>query len=234
MRELEQVLQHQNADRRRLDRAPPSGRARRRRRPSARSRTDRRPGRGRRCRACRAPSPRRSAPPPSAIAWSSSDSPSRTEPSAARAIRPSAAGAISTVLGRGDLPVMRDELVDRHAAQREALAARQHRDRHFLDLGGGEDEFDVGRRLFERLQQRVEGVLRQHVHFVDDVDLEARRHRAVAHALGQLADVVDAGARGGVHLDHVDMAVLGDRAARLAHAARADRSGRPCRRGRCS
>ncbi len=57
----------------------------------------------------------------------------------------------------------------------------------------------------------LKAVLREHVHFVDDVDLEARRDRLVADAVGQLADVVDAGARGGIHLDHVDMAVLGDR-----------------------
>ncbi len=81
-----------------------------------------------------------------------------------------------------------------------------------------------GRRFFERLQQCVEGVLRQHMHFVDDVDLVARRYRPVAHPLGQVADVVDPGARGGVHLDDVDMAVLGDRAAMDALAAR--RNGR--------
>ena len=128
-------------------------------------------------------------------------------------------------LRRGDPLIMRDELVDRHPAQREPLAARQHCHRHLLDFGGGEDEFDIGRRFFERLQQRVEGVLRQHVDFVDDVDLEPRRDRAVAHPLGQLADVVDPGARGRVHLDHVDMAVLGDRGAMLTGAA--GRNGRP-------
>ncbi len=78
------------------------------------------------------------------------------------------------------------------------------------------------RRLFQRLQQRVEGLLRQHVHFVDDVDLVARRDRSVAHALDQLAHVVDAGARRRVHLDHVDVAILGDRRAVGADAAGID------------
>ena len=36
-------------------------------------------------------------------------------------------------------------------AQIEALAARQNGDRHFADFGGGEDEFGVRRRLFQRL-----------------------------------------------------------------------------------
>ncbi len=85
-----------------------------------------------------------------------------------------------------------------------------------------EQELHVRRRLFQCLQEGVERLLREHVHFVDDVDLVARRDRAIAHALDQLAHVVDAGARGGVHFDHVDMAVLGDRLAVLADAARID------------
>ena len=92
------------------------------------------------------------------------------------------------------------------AAQVEALAARQDGDRHLADLGGGEDELDVRRRLLERLQQRVEGRLRQHVDFVDDVDLVEGGKRLVAHLLDDLADVVDAGARGSIHFDDVDVA----------------------------
>ena len=161
-------------------------------------------------------------PPPWAIAWSSIERPSRTEPSAARAISASASGEISTFSGLRDLGEMRDQHVHRHALEVEALAARQHRHRHLADLGGGEQELHVRRRLFQRLQQRVERLLRQHVHFVDDVDLVARRDRAIAHALDQLAHVVDAGAGGRVHLDHVDMAVLGDRLAIVANAAGID------------
>ena len=118
---------------------------------------------------------------------------------------------------------MLDKLLDRHPAQRKPLAARQHRHRHAVHFGRREHEFDIGRRLFERLQQRVEGVLREHVDFVDDVDLVARRDRAIAHALGQVADVVDAGARRCVHFDDIDMPVLGDRPAMDALAAGRDR-----------
>ncbi len=56
------------------------------------------------------------------------------------------------MFGVGDPAIMLDELLDRHAPQREALAARQNGQRHLADLGRREDEFDVGRRLFERLQ----------------------------------------------------------------------------------
>ena len=159
-------------------------------------------------------------PPDRAIAWSS-----RRQPVAHRAV----GGAGNQrerrrldldALCLGDPTVMRDQQLDWDAAQRETLAARQNRDRDLVDLGRREDEFDVGRRLFERLQQRVEGVLRQHVHFVDDVDLVPPEDRPITHPLGQLTNVVDAGARSGVHLHHVDMAVLGNREALRALAAR--------------
>ena len=102
------------------------------------------------------------------------------------------------------------------AAQVETLAARQHRDRHLADLGGGENELHMRRRLFQRLEQAVEGLFRQHVHFVDDVDLVACRHRGITHALDDLADIVDAGAAGRVHLLHIDIARFGNRCAGLA------------------
>ena len=105
-----------------------------------------------------------------------------------------------------DLRRWRGEQAGVDAAQIEALAARAHGDRHLVDLRRREDELHMLRRLFQRLQQAVEGGLGEHVHFVDDIDLDARHHRAVARALDDLANVVDAGVRGGVHLDHVDMA----------------------------
>ena len=127
------------------------------------------------------------------------------------------------LFGRGDTGEVLDQNVVRHTLEVEALAAAQHRHRHLADLGGGEQELHMRRRLFKRLQQGVEGLLRQHVHFVDDVDLVAGRDGAVAHAFDQFAHVVDAGARGRVHLDDIDVAVLGDGLAVVADAARIDR-----------
>ncbi len=123
----------------------------------------------------------------------------------------------------------RGEVADQHVgldpAQVEAQAARAHRHRHFFDLGGREQELDVFRRLFQRLQQAVESRLGQHVHFVDDIDLGPRHHRHVARAFDDLADVVDAGVRGRVHLDDVDMARFQDRLAMHAEFVHVD--GRP-------
>ena len=155
-----------------------------------------------------------------ASAWSSSDSPSRTEPSAARAM-----SGQRFVLGRAAL-VGDDllEVLDQHrhldAAQIEALAARQHGEGNLAHLGGGEDELHVLRRLLQRLQQRVERALGEHVHLVDEVHLVARHQRLVARALDDLAHVVDAGVGGGVHLQHVGVAAfhdLGAVAAELGH-----------------
>ena len=92
--------------------------------------------------------------------------------------------------------------------------------RHLAHLGGGEDEFHVPRRLLQRLQEGVEGALGEHVHLVDEVHLVARHQRLVARALDDLADVVDAGVGGGVHLQHVGVPAfhdLGAVAAELGH-----------------
>ena len=154
-----------------------------------------------------------------AIAWSSSESASRTEPSAARTIWRSASSAASTP-SRAATAARCSNRVSPSTRRR---SKRWQRDSTVTGTRRisvvAENELHMLGRLFERLQQRVEGVARQHVHFVDDVDLETRRDRAVAHPLDQLADVVDPGAAGRVHLDHVDMAILADRGAVLAGAA---------------
>ena len=123
------------------------------------------------------------------------------------------------ILLRRDALQMGDQFARFDAAQIEALAARQHRHRHLADFGGSEDELHMRRRFLQRFEQTIEGLLGQHMHFVDDVDLGARAGRGVAHALDDLAHVVDAGARGRVHFLHIDMAGFGDGDARLAHAA---------------
>ena len=109
------------------------------------------------------------------------------------------------------------QMVDQHirldAAQIEALAARAHGHRNLLDFGGGEEEFHMFGRLLQRLQQGVEGVLGEHVHFVDDVDLGARHDRAEARVLDDLAYIVDAGVGRRVHLDHINVTALDDRLA---------------------
>ncbi len=108
------------------------------------------------------------------------------------------------VFGGQNMAEVLDHPLRAHVLQRELQAARQDGGRQFLRVGGGEDELDVGRRLFQRLEQGVERVGREHVHFVDQVDLEAPTARGVLHVIEQFAGVLDLGAAGGVDLDQVD------------------------------
>ncbi len=119
----------------------------------------------------------------------------------------------------GDGREIAHQLLALDPAQIEALAAGQHGDRDLADLGRGEDEDGLRRRLLQRLQEAVEGLLGQHMDLVDDIDLVAGRGWRIAHAVDQLADVVDAGMGRSVHLQDVDMPALRDRDARIAAAA---------------
>ena len=130
-----------------------------------------------------------------------------------------ARGVERDALGRADLLELRLNLRDREALEVELQAARQHGDRQLLRIGRREQELDVRRRLFERFQQRVERMVREHVHLVDEVHLEAAARRRVLNVVEQLARVVDLGARGGVDLDEIDEPSRIDGRARRADAA---------------
>ena len=93
----------------------------------------------------------------------------------------------------------------------EDLRARLDRRRHLLDLGRRHHEDHVRRRFFDRLQQRVEGLGREPVDFVDDEDLVAIADRRDAEAGDDdVADLVDLRVGRGVDLEDVDVAALRD------------------------
>ena len=75
------------------------------------------------------------------------------------------------------------------------------------------------RRFLEDLQQRVEGLARQSLRLVDDVDLLAALHRGGRRLLAQLARVLDTAVTRGVDLDDVEVGALADRHALRARAA---------------
>ena len=105
------------------------------------------------------------------------------------------------------------------AAEIEALAARVNGLGHLLRIGGGQDEHHVARRLLQRLQKRVEGGRREHVHLVDDVYLVAPARRRELHAPDDLlADVLHAGAARGIQLVDVGVLAVGDHLAIVAGA----------------
>ena len=113
-----------------------------------------------------------------------------------------------------------DNLSDRNAAQVEPLAARQDRRRNFLGVGGRKNELRVGRRFLERLQQGIEGRHAEHVHFVDDRDLEGPAGWRVAHGLAQVAHLIDAVVGCAVDFQHVQIVAGGDLATGITFTAR--------------
>ena len=102
----------------------------------------------------------------------------------------------------------------------EGLAARGYRLGDLAGLRRCHDEDHVRRRLFQRLQQRVERLAREHVRLVDDIDLHAARERSVLHRLPYAARVLDLPVGGAVYLDDVEALARRDLLARNALSAR--------------
>ena len=119
-----------------------------------------------------------------------------------------------------DMLKLRADLLNVQRLQMELQAAREDRDRQLLRIGSRQQEFNVRGRLFQRFQQGVEAVARQHVHFIDQIDLEASARRGVLHVIEQIAGVFHFGTRGGVDLDQIDKAPLLDLPAVVTHATR--------------
>ena len=99
------------------------------------------------------------------------------------------------------------------------LATRQDGGNHLLLLGGGKDEDGIFGRFLQRLEEGIEGRLRQHVHLIDDDYAVTPRLRRDAHLLGQVADVVHAVVRRAIQLIDVVGALLVERLARRALVA---------------
>ena len=127
---------------------------------------------------------------------------------------------VDNVLFIEDMLKLSADLLNVERLQMELQAAREDRDRQLLRIGGRQQEFDMRRRLFQRFQQGVEAVARQHVHFIDQIDLEAATRRGVLHVVEQIAGVFHFGARGGVDLNQIDKTPLLDLTTVVAHAAR--------------
>ena len=110
-------------------------------------------------------------------------------------------------------------LLSGHVAQHELQAAAEHGNGDFVRVGGGEDEFDVLGRLFQRFEHGVERGFGEHVHFVDDIDFVFAGSGRVLGVFQHFADVVDAGVGGGVDFEQIHEAAGVDVAAGLALAA---------------
>ena len=98
----------------------------------------------------------------------------------------------------------------RDAPQVEALAAGKDGRQDLLGVGCREHKLHVLRRLFEGLEQGIERRSREHVNFVNDVDLKPGGGRSVSAGLPQLADLLDAIIAGAVDFENVQRPALGD------------------------
>ncbi len=86
-------------------------------------------------------------------------------------------------------------------------------------LSGGEDELGIRRWLFQGLQESVEGILAEHVHLVDDVDLVTPDLWGNADLLHQIADVLHRIVGSRVKLIDVERGVVVESPARLTFIA---------------
>ena len=100
------------------------------------------------------------------------------------------------------------------------LTPRQNRVRQFMRFGGRQHKRHVWRRLFQRLEQRIKRLGREHVNFVDDVNLFAQHRRLVTHRFGQFTDCINATIARAVHLDVIDRRTSSDTRARATSATR--------------
>ena len=103
----------------------------------------------------------------------------------------------------GNVPEMLPQRLHVDAPEVESLTAAEYSHRNLADLGGGKNEFNVLGRLFERLQQRVEGVLGQHVDLVQEVHL-GPAGGAQGDPRQQVAHVVDLVVGGRIQLMQVE------------------------------
>ena len=106
-------------------------------------------------------------------------------------------------LPSGDIPQTGNDLGQGNPFEVETLTARENGDRQLVGLGGGKDELDVGRRLFQSLQQGVESIVGEHVDFVDDKDLVTAVRGKIPEVVAQFADVVHTGVGGAVNLEDI-------------------------------
>ena len=106
-------------------------------------------------------------------------------------------------------------------AEVEALHAREDGLGDLLRVRGAQHEHHVLRRLLERLEQRVERCRREHVDFVDDIELVITAHGGVVDAIDDLlANVVHARPGRSVQLVHVRVLAGRNQLALLARPVR--------------
>ena len=91
-----------------------------------------------------------------------------------------------------------------HGAQIELQTTRQHSDRYFVRVGGGQHKFQIFRRLFQGFEHGIERGVAEHVHLVNHEDFEAPLHRFVSGLLEQLLNLINTAVGGSVKFGVID------------------------------
>ena len=124
------------------------------------------------------------------------------------------------IFAANEIAQLRHNRIELYGAKAEVLAARANRLRNVLRLRGCEHKDDMIRRLFQRLQQCVEGCVGNLVRFVENVNLEAVACGPVARSFAQFADFVDTAIRRRVDFDYVNCITGSNLGAGFTDAAR--------------
>ena len=98
---------------------------------------------------------------------------------------------IGDILELQNMPKMMHDVDDRDTFEPKMLGTAQYRRGQFERVGRRQNKLDVGRRLFQGLEQRVERLFCQHMDFVYDEDLVLTGCRPVFGMLYQVADIID-------------------------------------------
>ena len=121
---------------------------------------------------------------------------------------------------RGDHLQLRENVIELDGVKAEVLAPGANRLWNIFWLSRCHHENDVRRRLFQRLEQRVESGFGNLVSLVENVNLVAIARRRIARGIAQLANLINAAIRGRVNLDHIDRVALANFDAGIAYATR--------------
>ena len=92
----------------------------------------------------------------------------------------------------GDPGKKSDQLNKGNPLEFIALTTGEDGNRDLMQLGGGKHEIDMGRGLFQGLQQGIKGLGGEHVYFIDDDDLVAPLGREKTDIFLEFADLLDA------------------------------------------
>ena len=99
-----------------------------------------------------------------------------------------------------DLVQVLHRILDGDALEIENLASAQDGGQDLMFFRGGEDKNGIGRRLFKRLQKRVEGRGAEHVYLVNDIHFVFTSLGCETHLVRECADIFHRVVAGGIQL----------------------------------